>query len=192
MALESSEPGRPGGWTRPCSAPTTTTQSPPPPPPPSPPPPPLSPPPQSPALPEGPPEPEPPEPESPLLDRRSFALRLRGQAAHAKTAKKTDRNTRLAICIARSTTGSTRRAYRRAAPRRRGTAVIQGSRRTASNGSGQQTAHRTFPQVGVAQSPARGSVARGGVEPPTFRFSVGRSYQLSYLAVHETGGPDGT
>ena len=26
------------------------------------------------------------------------------------------------------------------------------------------------------------SVARGGVEPPTFRFSVGRSYQLSYLA----------
>jgi hypothetical protein len=25
-------------------------------------------------------------------------------------------------------------------------------------------------------------VARGGVEPPTFRFSVGRSYQLSYLA----------
>lgn len=27
-------------------------------------------------------------------------------------------------------------------------------------------------------------VARGGVEPPTFRFSVGRSYQLSYLAGH--------
>ena len=26
------------------------------------------------------------------------------------------------------------------------------------------------------------AVARGGVEPPTFRFSVGRSYQLSYLA----------
>ena len=25
-------------------------------------------------------------------------------------------------------------------------------------------------------------VARGGVEPPTFRFSVGRSYQLSYMA----------
>jgi hypothetical protein len=40
-------------------------------------------------------------------------------------------------------------------------------------------------------------VARGGVEPPTFRFSVGRSYQLSYLAgctprgearAHSTGG----
>jgi hypothetical protein len=41
------------------------------------------------------------------------------------------------------------------------------------------------------------AVARGGVEPPTYRFSVGRSYQLSYLA--EPGGmdlpvgdPDGT
>ena len=28
-------------------------------------------------------------------------------------------------------------------------------------------------------------VARGGVEPPTFRFSVGRSYQLSYLALQK-------
>ena len=46
------------------------------------------------------------------------------------------------------------------------------------------------------------AVARGGVEPPTFRFSVGRSYQLSYLAVavpvrdsrgivaHGRGGPE--
>ena len=31
-------------------------------------------------------------------------------------------------------------------------------------------------------------VARGGVEPPTFRFSVGRSYQLSYLAVPSWAG----
>ena len=30
-------------------------------------------------------------------------------------------------------------------------------------------------------------VARGGVEPPTFRFSVGRSYQLSYLAGTTSG-----
>jgi hypothetical protein len=44
-------------------------------------------------------------------------------------------------------------------------------------------------------------VVRGGVEPPTFRFSGGRSYQLSYLtepaAVPEkeagngSSGPDG-
>ena len=40
-----------------------------------------------------------------------------------------------------------------------------------------------FPLVGAVLSPAKGYVARGGVEPPTFRFSVGRSYQLSYLAV---------
>jgi hypothetical protein len=26
-------------------------------------------------------------------------------------------------------------------------------------------------------------VARGGIEPPTYRFSGGRSYQLSYLAM---------
>jgi hypothetical protein len=35
------------------------------------------------------------------------------------------------------------------------------------------TACTAFPLVGV--------VVRGGVEPPTFRFSGGRSYQLSYL-----------
>jgi hypothetical protein len=41
-------------------------------------------------------------------------------------------------------------------------------------------------------------VARGGVEPPTFRFSGGRSYQLSYLAARARraadryGDPDGT
>lgn len=37
----------------------------------------------------------------------------------------------------------------------------------------------------ISRSPhesLQSEVARGGVEPPTFRFSVGRSYQLSYLA----------
>jgi hypothetical protein len=38
-------------------------------------------------------------------------------------------------------------------------------------------------------------VVRGGVEPPTFRFSGGRSYQLSYLTktgarAPRQGGPD--
>jgi hypothetical protein len=34
-------------------------------------------------------------------------------------------------------------------------------------------------------------VARGGVEPPTYRFSGGRSYQLSYLALAGAGAPTG-
>jgi hypothetical protein len=33
----------------------------------------------------------------------------------------------------------------------------------------------------AAQDDSFGEVVRGGVEPPTFRFSGGRSYQLSYL-----------
>jgi hypothetical protein len=40
-------------------------------------------------------------------------------------------------------------------------------------------------------------VARGGIEPPTYRFSGGRSYQLSYLAkapeaLMNFRDPDGT
>jgi hypothetical protein len=39
-------------------------------------------------------------------------------------------------------------------------------------------------------------VVRGGVEPPTFRFSGGRSYRLSYLTLLRPvllgqSGPDG-
>ena len=34
-------------------------------------------------------------------------------------------------------------------------------------------------------------MARGGVEPPTYRFSGGRSYQLSYLAAAGAGAPTG-
>ena len=32
------------------------------------------------------------------------------------------------------------------------------------------------------ERPVGALVARGGIEPPTYRFSGGRSYQLSYLA----------
>jgi hypothetical protein len=44
-----------------------------------------------------------------------------------------------------------------------------------AGGHGQQNAHHAFPLVGDAQSPAKDLVARGGVEPPTFRFSEGES-----------------
>ena len=43
-----------------------------------------------------------------------------------------------------------------------------------------------------AYVPAASVVARGGVEPPTYRFSVGRSYQLSYLAVALTAAGNHT
>jgi hypothetical protein len=43
------------------------------------------------------------------------------------------------------------------------------------------TAH-LVPQGGVSTDQGR-CVVRGGVEPPTFRFSGGRSYQLSYLTL---------
>src|SRR5436189_2043825 len=47
--------------------------------------------------------------------------------------------------------------------------------------SGKRNGDQVFSLVTVS-SARRGLVARGGVEPPTFRFSGGRSYQLSYLA----------
>src|SRR6478735_7375318 len=40
----------------------------------------------------------------------------------------------------------------------------------------------TKPQVGRGPNCGFCWVARGGVEPPTFHFSGGRSYRLSYLA----------
>jgi hypothetical protein len=65
---------------------------------------------------------------------------------------------------------------------------------TETGSVGTWTVRRTT--IGAAFPQVRG-VARGGVEPPTFRFSVGRSYQLSYLAVpaeprSSRGDPDGT
>src|SRR6266851_6948056 len=53
-----------------------------------------------------------------------------------------------------------------------------------------------FTQLGHRPHRSEG-VVRGGVEPPTFRFSGGRSYQLSYLTVPGLlplpglSGPDG-
>ena len=44
----------------------------------------------------------------------------------------------------------------------------------------------------TTKAPQNGAfaVARGGIEPPTYRFSGGRSYQLSYLAVPPELGPE--
>ena len=43
---------------------------------------------------------------------------------------------------------------------------------------------QTYPVLlGGVSADQRGCVVRGGVEPPTFRFSGGRSYRLSYLTL---------
>ena len=62
-----------------------------------------------------------------------------------------------------------------------------------SRGYNQWSVSLDCPRSGVetSEGPAIGTfsnfvsleVARGGIEPPTYRFSGGRSYQLSYLAV---------
>ena len=88
-----------------------------------------------------------------------------------------------------------------------------GPRPAADTGSDQTVPGRGGHRLGTDDGPSRPvtrpkkpiapgqrpgiPVARGGVEPPTFRFSVGRSYQLSYLAVTDgfssvRGDPDGT
>ncbi len=53
-----------------------------------------------------------------------------------------------------------------------------------------QPRHTQEPQASGADM-GLFAVARGGVEPPTFRFSVGRSYQLSYLALTSRATPTG-
>ena len=42
--------------------------------------------------------------------------------------------------------------------------------------------HRNIHSVLSPRPCSSAVVARGGIEPPTFRFSGGRSYRLSYLA----------
>ncbi|GEM_PF-1343803 len=56
---------------------------------------------------------------------------------------------------------------------------------------------RTFPETtnapeGVPSDAFVGVVARVGIEPTTFRFSGGRSYQLSYLALRPPAHPVNT
>jgi hypothetical protein len=59
--------------------------------------------------------------------------------------------------------------------------VTSGLYRASGNGEHEQLRMK-FPQVELCSASAD-SVVRGGVEPPTFRFSGGRSYQLSYLTL---------
>src|SRR5258706_11795747 len=81
-------------------------------------------------------------------------------------------------------TGWTGWRLRRRAP----TCPSDGERRSTrvSHGNpaidGQQRPRPRFRWSGSYQ-PGEGLVGRGGVEPPTFRFSGGRSYRLSYLPV---------
>ncbi len=48
-----------------------------------------------------------------------------------------------------------------------------------------------LPRSGASGHLRLSLVVRGGVEPPTFRFSGGRSYQLSYLTVPGIRIPEG-
>ncbi len=74
-------------------------------------------------------------------------------------------------------------------PDRATTPRAAGSARTRQRSADEHPQDRIKPDL---HERTEAMVARGGVEPPTFRFSVGRSYQLSYLAVLDIGGPDGT
>jgi hypothetical protein len=70
--------------------------------------------------------------------------------------------------------------------------VLSGSR-TVSSGSPARTDDEATRRICAGQRDSYVVVVRGGVEPPTFRFSGGRSYQLSYLTVPDIGtrkGPD--
>ena len=51
-----------------------------------------------------------------------------------------------------------------------------------SDGTAAKPGHGREPGEGCSEE-----VGRGGVEPPTFRFSGGRSYRLSYLPATPTG-----
>jgi hypothetical protein len=72
-------------------------------------------------------------------------------------------------------------------------------RSTAVNGGSSTAGPRSRQTALTCEGVRLGRVARAGVEPATFRFSGGRSYQLSYLAGGAgqvgrllCGDPDGT
>jgi hypothetical protein len=54
------------------------------------------------------------------------------------------------------------------------------------SGGGHESAESAFVLVRALGISSK-LVVRGGVEPPTFRFSGGRSYQLSYLTLAGAG-----
>ena len=60
--------------------------------------------------------------------------------------------------------------------------------RPAVDGQAGSRVRRRIHRIGETVGLWSDQVARGGVEPPTFRFSGGRSYQLSYLADVRTAG----
>ena len=76
----------------------------------------------------------------------------------------------------------------RTAPRRKACADPT-NRPGGSVGRANLRVHDRGGMVRARRTPWMEWVARGGIEPPTYRFSGGRSYQLSYLAVSLLGGP---
>jgi hypothetical protein len=79
--------------------------------------------------------------------------------------------------------------------------ALAGARRPPLGGASVSAVHIEWTAYRVLQGDVfadqRWFVVRGGVEPPTFRFSGGRSYRLSYLTLGDAAqgsyrcGPDG-
>ena len=59
----------------------------------------------------------------------------------------------------------------------------EGQTRPRSSMSAVHTRTAHWVPLGGVSADQRRCVVRGGVEPPTFRFSGGRSYRLSYLTL---------
>ena len=87
----------------------------------------------------------------------------------------------MARCHSRSSAGSSMPSSGSDAQCSRRSKVWDGEQRSAPGNAAQQH-HRSWPG-----KTHHSGVGRGGVEPPTFRFSGGRSYRLSYLPATPTG-----